>query len=132
MSIYVTTPMASMMTAGLSIVVIFSILVLGIYAALIPPQLEVKVQNAGAITRDVAVDLRKDGELVRQWKASLYPGKGATFSYPMYLGGYDITVSSPGLANASVHLDMPFFTLEKSRSETFTVNDGGVVHGNVY
>lgn len=124
--------MVSMMTAGLSIVVVFSVFLVGIYAALIPPQLEVKVDNASGITREVTVDLSKDGELVRHWKFSLYPGKGRSFTYPMYLGGYNITVSSSGLENATARLDMPFFTLEKSRPETFTVTDFAVVHGNVY
>jgi hypothetical protein len=124
--------MVSMMTAGLSIVVIFSVLIVGIYAALIPPQLEVKVVNGGSIIREVTVDLRKDGELVRHWKASIYPGKTGSFSYPLYLGGYNITVSSQGFENATAVLDMPFLTLEKSRTETFTVTDFAVAHGNVY
>lgn len=124
--------MVSMISAGLSIVVIFSLLAVGIYGALIPPQLEVRVVNGSSIAREVTVDLRKDGELVRHWKAGIYPGKAGTFSYPMYLGGYNITVSSQGLENATAGLDMPFFTFEKSRSETFTVTDHAVVHGNVY
>ena len=122
--------MVSMMTAGLSIVVIFSVLIVGVYGALIPPQLEIKVRNGCATVRDVVVDLKMDGELVRHWRQSVMPGRDAAFGYPMYLGGYDVIVASADLANASVHLDMPFFTLEKSRSASFTVTDGGIEHGD--
>ena len=124
--------MVSMMTAGLSIVVIFSVLIMGVYGALIPPQLEIKVRNGCATVRDVVVDLKKDGELVRHWRQSVMPGKAASFGYPLYLGGYDITVACDDYTNASAHIDMPFITLEKSRSTSFTVTDGGIVHGNVY
>ena len=121
--------MVSMAAAGLSLVVIFAVLTVGIYGALIPPQLEIKVQNATGTSKEVVVDLAKDGERVRHWRETVMPGKATSFGYPMYLGGYDISVACDGYTNASLHIDMPFFTLEKGRTESFTVNGTDIGHG---
>jgi hypothetical protein len=123
--------MASMAAAGLSLVVIFAMLTIGIYGALIPPQLEIAVRNDTGTSKEVVVDLAKDGERVRHWRETVMPGKAARFSYPMYLGGYDITVACDQYANASARIDMPFFTFEKSRTESFSVNATAIVRGNL-
>lgn len=124
--------MVSMAAAGLSLVVIFAVLTVGVYGALIPPHLEIKVQNATGTSKEVVVDLAKDGERVRHWRETVMPGKATSFGYPMYLGGYDITLACDDYANVSAHIDMPFFTFEKSRTETFTVNESAIIHGNLY
>jgi len=124
--------MASMAAAGLSLVVIFALLTIGIYGALIPPQLEIAVRNDTATSKEVVVDLAKDGERVRHWREIVMPGKQISFGYPMYLGGYDISVACDQYANASARIDMPFFTFEKSHAERFTVNESAIIHGNLY
>jgi hypothetical protein len=124
--------MVSMAAAGLSLVVIFAMLTIGIYGALIPPQLDIEVRNDTGTSKEVVVDLAKDGERVRHWRETVMPGKTARFGYPMYLGGYDINVGCDTYANASARIDMPFFTFEKSRTETFSVNETAIGHGNIY
>jgi len=121
--------MVSMAAAGFSLVVVFALLTLGIYGALIPPQLEIKVRNESATSKEVVVDLAKDGERVRHWRETVMPGRALSFGYPMYLGKYAITVACDDLQNTTAQIDMPFFTFEKSRSETFAVNDTKIRHG---
>jgi len=121
--------MVSMAAAGLSLVVIFALLTVGVYGALIPPQLEISVTNTGATSKEVVVDLSKDGERVRHWRQTVMPQKTVTFGYPLYLGGYDIDVGCMDLANCTAHIDMPVFTFEKSRPEKFTISETGIFRG---
>jgi len=121
--------MVSIAAAGLSLVVIFAVLTVSIYGALIPPQLEIKVHNDTGTSKEVVVDLVKDGERVRHWRDTVMPGKNIVFSYPMYLGAYNITVACEPFANLSANFDMPFFTFEKSHAEGFTLNETGIMRG---
>jgi hypothetical protein len=124
--------MDSRAVAGITFMVLITILLAGSYSALMPTQLEISVKNYDTKMHEVNLVLTKDGGTVNSWKLVIASGLTRTLQYPVDIGSFRITASMQGSGNATADFEIPFKFLGKSHGETFTVTPAGIFKGNVY
>ncbi|MBM4249427.1 MAG: hypothetical protein FJ149_08360 [Euryarchaeota archaeon] len=124
--------MDSRAVAGLTFIVLISVLLAGSYSALMPTGLDVTVYNRTGGTVDVTLKLVKDGRTLKTWQITVAPGGSRAVDYQLDIGPHSLTASAQGSTNVTADFDIPFKFMDKTHSESFTVLAWGIVHGNVY
>lgn len=124
--------MDSRAVAGLSFIVLMSLLLAGSYAALMPTALEVRVYNRSGHSAEVSLVLAKDGRTLKNWRLTLGLGESRSVGFQLDIGPHELTASAQGSPNVTATFDIPFKLLDKTHSESFTLLPSGLFHGNIY
>jgi len=117
---------------GLTFIVIMVVILAGSYSALMPTELEIRVQNRDASGHQVDIVLTKGGETLQSWKLSVDAGRTQSVKYPVDIGSFRLAASLQGKSNVTSDFEIPFKFLNKAHTEVFTVTTVGLFKGNLY